>query len=61
MLVGIGFIAILTGSIAERFVKQSVDEVEREVTEVEREEEELLTEVRDIAARLHGKCVSQNH
>jgi hypothetical protein len=54
MLVGIGFIAILTGSIAERFVKYSVEEVGREVDEIEMEEEQLLGEVRDISARLQS-------
>jgi voltage-gated potassium channel len=50
MLVGIGFVALLTGAVAERFLKQ---EVEEELAEAETTEGEVLAELRAITARLH--------
>jgi voltage-gated potassium channel len=53
MLVGIGFIAILTAALAERFVAAQVREETAEVTEeVEEAEEALLRELRAITGRL---------
>jgi len=52
MLVGIGFIAILTGAIAERFLAAQVEEVVEEVTDVGATEAELLEELRRIRSRL---------
>jgi voltage-gated potassium channel len=53
MLVGIGFIAFLTGAVAERFIKPAVEEAEHdaEVT-VERQEADLLAELAAIRAQL---------
>ena len=45
MLVGIGFAALVVGAIAERFIKQPVEEIELA-------EEDLVAQVRDITARL---------
>jgi voltage-gated potassium channel len=58
MLVGIGFIAILTAALAERFVahevKEEVAEAEAEIVEqVEETQAALLGELRAITARLH--------
>ena len=52
MIVGIGFIAILTGAIAERFLAAQVDEAVEEVAEKEATESELLDELREIRSRL---------
>jgi hypothetical protein len=49
VLVGISFVAFLTGALAERFIKPRFEEVEDEVS---LEEEELLREIRDISTRL---------
>ena len=50
---GIGFGSILIGAVAERFVQRDVD---REAAEVERQfgetDDELLSELRDLSARL---------
>ena len=50
MLVGIGFIAILTGAIAERFLAGHVEAV---ADEVEEAEADIAAELREIAERLH--------
>ena len=48
MIVGIGFIAILTGAIAERFLATQVEEaVESDATQAE-----LLDELREIRSKL---------
>ena len=52
MLVGIGFIAILTGAIAERFLAGEIEEVAEQAAEVEATEAELLVELREIRSRL---------
>jgi voltage-gated potassium channel len=49
MLVGIGFVAILTGAVAERFVTQ---DARREGAEFEATEQEVLLELRDLAERV---------
>jgi voltage-gated potassium channel len=54
MVVGIGFIAILTAALAERFLSAQVEEEAAIVTsEVEQAEESLLLELRAVTARLH--------
>jgi len=52
MLVGIGFIAILTGAIAERFLAGEIEDVAEGVEETAATEGELLTELRAIRVRL---------
>ena len=52
MLVGIGFIAILTGAIAERFLASDIEEVTEAFEETEATEAELLAELREIRLRL---------
>lgn len=55
MLVGIGFIAVLTGAVAERFLATRIEEGQVEVVEeVERAEADLLSELREITERLHA-------
>ncbi len=57
MLVGIGFVAMFTAALAERFVaaevREEVSEAQEEiVVEIESAEGDVLAEVREIAARL---------
>lgn len=52
MLVGIGFFAILTGAIAQRFLASEVKDVEEAVAVTEAVELDLLVQVRDISVRL---------
>jgi voltage-gated potassium channel len=56
MLVGIGFIAILTGAVAQRFLVpqfEEVSELEAETASgIELAEADILTEIREIGARL---------
>lgn len=52
MLVGIGFIAILTGAIAERFLAGDIERVTDAAEESEATEVELLAELREIRSRL---------
>ena len=49
MLVGIGFVAVLTGAIAERFL---ASDVEPEIERVESEEAAILAELRNVSERL---------
>jgi voltage-gated potassium channel len=57
MVVGIGFLSLLIGSVSERFLtaelRQETDEVEREVeTDLEAARAELLAELRTMSDRL---------
>jgi len=52
MLVGVGFIAILTGAIAERFLAGEIEDVVEGVEETAATEGELLAELRAIRVRL---------
>jgi voltage-gated potassium channel len=52
MLVGIGFIAILTGAIAERFLASEIGDAVEAAEEVEATEFEVLVELREIRSRL---------
>jgi len=55
MIVGIGFIAVLTGAIAERFLAGRIEETQEAVTaEVEDAEADVLAELREITERLHA-------
>jgi voltage-gated potassium channel len=49
MLVGIGFIAVLTAALAQRFLAA---EVREEVVELEAVEDDVLEEIREVMARL---------
>lgn len=53
MIVGIGFVALLTGAIAERFLAPRVAQAEQDIDqEIEAAEHDVLTELQAIAARL---------
>ena len=52
MLVGIGFIAVLTGAIAERFLASEIEEAVEATEEVEATEVEVLAELQEIRSRL---------
>jgi voltage-gated potassium channel len=52
MLVGIGFIALLTGAVAERFFHRKAEAVEAAAEEVEAGEEEIATELAEVRRRL---------
>jgi hypothetical protein len=53
MLVGIGFLAVLTGAVAERFLSTRVEEAAAETQEeVAEDVGELLKELREIRSRL---------
>jgi voltage-gated potassium channel len=52
MVVGIGFIALLTGAAAEHFVRRDVRAVEQAQDELGETEVEVLGELREIMARL---------
>jgi voltage-gated potassium channel len=54
MLVGIGFIAIITGAIAQRFLATHVADIEDAVESVEEEDVLILREVRDISQRVRA-------
>jgi voltage-gated potassium channel len=54
MLIGIGFVAILTGAIAQRFLAEEVQEVEAEITELEMTEQDVLHHVRALAAQVRS-------
>jgi voltage-gated potassium channel len=52
MLVGIGFVAVLTGAVAQRFLASQIEEVEEAVEEVEATDAEVLAELREVRGRL---------
>jgi len=52
MLVGVGFIALVTGAVAERFLAGTVEHVEEDVEELESADREVLAELRDVAEQL---------
>lgn len=52
LIVGIGFVAVVTGAVAERFLATEMDEVEETVEEIEATDAEVLAELREVRARL---------
>jgi voltage-gated potassium channel len=52
MLIGIGFIALLTGSIAERFLRRDVDAARDELGEIGDLELEMAAEIGAVRERL---------
>lgn len=52
MVVGIGFIAILTGAIAERFLATQIEDVAEAAEPIAATEAELLAELREVRSRL---------
>lgn len=49
MVIGIGFIALLTGAVAERFLRPVVAEIEEDV---EAGEDEIASEIAEVRTRL---------
>ncbi len=54
MLVGIGFVALLTGAIAQRFLSVETADVRESVGDVENTEAEMLEELAAISQRLQA-------
>jgi voltage-gated potassium channel len=54
MFVGIGFVAVLTGAIAQRFLAPDIAEEEQEQTEIVATNKEILAELREVRARLEA-------
>lgn len=54
MLVGIGFVAVLTGAIAQRFLAPDIAEEEQEYGEIEITNREILAELREVRTRLEA-------
>jgi voltage-gated potassium channel len=54
MLVGLAFVALLTGAIAQRFLAAGAAEVRESVTDVEATETEMLEELAAISQRLQA-------
>jgi voltage-gated potassium channel len=52
MTIGIGFIALLTGAIAQRFLSVQVSEMEAATGDVALAEAEILAEIQEISQRL---------
>jgi hypothetical protein len=54
MLIGIGFIAIVTAALAQRFLAERAEQIERAVQdEIETAEVGAVAELQQITARLH--------
>jgi voltage-gated potassium channel len=52
MLLGIGFVAVVTGAIAQRFLAQETARVVREAEQLEEAEFDVLVELREVVARI---------
>jgi voltage-gated potassium channel len=52
MFIGIGFVAVLTGAIAQRFLAREIEEEESEFSAVEQTTREILAELREVKERL---------
>jgi voltage-gated potassium channel len=52
LVVGVGFLAVLTGAVAQRFLASQIEEVIEVADEVEATDAELLAELRKIRSRL---------
>jgi voltage-gated potassium channel len=52
MIVGIGFVALLTGAIAQRFLEPSIEQLEKTAEFVDVADEAILVDLREIATRL---------
>jgi voltage-gated potassium channel len=52
MTIGIGFVAIITGSIAQRFLAQEADRVVREAEHIQEAEFDVLSELREVLVRV---------
>ena len=48
----LGFVAVLSGAVAQRFLASEIEDVADATAEVEVTEAEVLTELREVRARL---------
>ena len=54
MVIGIGFLSMLIGVVAQQFGEPQAQEVVEEVREIGGSEVDVRSELREIAARLHA-------
>lgn len=52
LVVGVGFVAVLTGALAQRFLTTQIEAVTEAREEVEATDAELLAELREVRVRL---------
>jgi voltage-gated potassium channel len=52
LVVGIGFVAVLTGAVAQRFLVAEIEEVTEAAEELEATDAEVLAELREVRSRL---------
>jgi voltage-gated potassium channel len=52
LVVGIGFVAVLTGAVAQRFLASQIEEVAEATHDVEATDAEVLAELREVRSRL---------
>jgi voltage-gated potassium channel len=52
LVVGIGFVAILTGAVAQRFLVSQIEDVAAAAEEIEATDAEVLAELREVRSRL---------
>jgi voltage-gated potassium channel len=52
LVVGIGFVAVLTGAVAQRFLASQIEDVAEVAGEVEATDAEVLSELHQVRARL---------
>jgi voltage-gated potassium channel len=54
IFVGIGFVAVLTGAIAQRFLAPEIEEEEHEFDTIIATNQEILAELREVRTRLEA-------
>jgi voltage-gated potassium channel len=52
MILGIGFVAVITGAIAQRFLSQEAERVEEDIERLEGAEVDVLAELREVMLRV---------
>ena len=52
LVVGIGFVAVLTGAVAQRFLASQIEDVAVAADEVEATDAEVLAELREVKSQL---------
>lgn len=52
LVVGIGFVAVLTGAVAQRFLASQIEDVAEAAGEIEATDAEVLAELREVRSRL---------
>lgn len=52
LVVGIGFVAVLTGAVAQRFLASQIEDVAGAAEEIEATDAEVLAELREVRSRL---------